>query len=63
MPKATEVGSSELLKSIAANQAAILDLQKLMASPDVQAVRSCTSCLSDSCKQPQELAGATPQPG
>lgn len=40
-------------------QDAVLDLQKefdIVAPDGPQAVRSCTSCLSNSCNQPAEIA-------
>jgi hypothetical protein len=49
---------TELARLTSEARTAVLDLQKLAAAPDVQAVRSCTSCLSDSCNKPAAIAAS-----
>ena len=51
--------ATELARLVSDARTAVLELQKLTAAPDVQAVRSCTSCLSDSCNKPPTVASPT----
>ena len=42
-------------------RAVVLDLQKSLTAPDgVTFVRSCTSCLQDSCNKPPVITAPTP---
>lgn len=54
--------TESLAKEVEQVRKTVLELQTLIANPDVQLVRSCTSCLSDSCNKDLAAPG-TAQPG
>lgn len=60
-PRDIEQKVDQLLLVSRQMQAAVLDLQKSLTAPEgALFVRSCTSCLQDSCNKPSSITTAQP---